>query len=267
MKVLTAALALFVMVAPAAAQWLHYPTPGIPRTASGAPNLTAPAPRTPDGRPVLSGLWRPTSRLIMDITVGLKPGEAVPFRPWAQALFDGRVANNAKDDPTANCIVGGVPRSDFVPYPFKVLELPGLTVILYEAIHSYRQIFTDGRALPRDPNPAWFGYSVGRWEGDVFVVDSLGFNDNVWLDNAGRPATSELRVTERFTRKDFGHMDIEVTIDDPKTYARPWTVVQPLVLQADNELIEYICDENNKYFQLVPDAAPGGAHTGATPGR
>jgi hypothetical protein len=263
MKALTVILALLLTTSAAAAQWLRIPTPGIPRTATGAPNLSAPAPRTPDGRPILSGLWRPSSRVIGDITVGMKPGEVVPFQPWAEALFKQRLANDAKDDPSANCIVGGVPRNDFVPYPFKILEQPGLVVILYEAIHSYRQIFTDGRALPKDPSPAWLGYSVGRWERDAFVVESAGFNDDVWLDNAGRPATGQLKVTERFIRRDFGHMAIEVTIDDPKAYTRPWKVTQELLFQADNELIEYICNENNKYFELVPHAAPAGRQGGA----
>jgi hypothetical protein len=255
-----------MMAAAPHAQWLRIPTAGIPRTPDGRPNLAAPAPRTSDGHSSLAGLWRPSSRVIGDITVGMKRGDTVPFRPWAEALFKERVANNAKDDPTSNCIVGGVPRSDFVPYPFKILETPGIVVILYEAIHSYRQIFTDGRSLPKDPSPAWFGYSVGRWDHDAFVVESAGFNDNVWLDNAGRPATEQLKVTERFVRRDFGHMDIEITIDDPKAYTRPWTVTQPLEFQADNEIIEYICDENNRYFHIVPDAAPPG-HEPARPRR
>jgi hypothetical protein len=123
-----------------------------------------------------------------------------------------------------------------------------MMVILYEAVHSYRQIFTDGRPLPADPNPTWFGYSIGSWEGDTFVVKTSGFNDKGWLDNNGRPATEMLRVTERFHRKDFGHMDVQITIDDSKAYTKPWTVTLPLVFQADDELIEYICDENNKYF-------------------
>ena len=181
-------------------------------------------------------------------------------------LLKQRVANDAKDDPTSNCIVGGVPRNDFVPYPFKIIETPGLVVILYEAIHSYRQIFTDGRPLPKDPNPAWLGYSTGRWQGDVFVVETIGFNDNVWLDNLGTPATEQLRVTERFIRRDFGHMDIEITIDDPKAYTRPWKVVQPLEFSADNELIEYICNENNRYFHIVPDANPPGRPLGRPKG-
>jgi hypothetical protein len=127
-------------------------------------------------------------------------------------------------------------------------------VILYEAVHSYRQIFTDGREHPKDPNPAWFGYSVGKWDGDVLVVETTGFNDNVWLDNAGTPATEQLRVTEKFIRKNFGSMDIEITIDDPKAYTKPWTVTQPLAFQADTDLLEYMCNENNKYFEIIPKA-------------
>jgi hypothetical protein len=258
-RVLLVLLVAMVTTAGLRAQWLRVPTPGIPRLPNGRADLSAPSPRTAAGRPVLSGLWKPApSRLIGDIAAGLAPGQSIPYQPWAETVTKERAANLAKDDPTSNCIVGGVPRSDFVPYPFKILEMPGMVVVLYEAIHSYRQIFTDGRVLPKDPSPAWFGYSVGRWEGDAFVVYSAGFNDNVWLDNAGRPATESLRVTERFIRRDFGHMDIEVTIDDPKTYTRPWKVTQPLVYQPDDELIEYICDENNRYFLIVPDAAPPG---------
>ena len=146
-----------------------------------------------------------------------------------------------------------MPRSDFVGYPLKILEPPGMVVILYEAVHAYRQIFTDGRALPKDPNPNWFGYSIGRWEGDVLVVESSGFNDNVWLDNAGRPATEALKVTERFVRKNFGQMDIEITIDDPKAYTKPWSVTQQLAFQPDTELLEYICNENNKVLRHHPE--------------
>jgi hypothetical protein len=238
--------------ATASAQWLDHPTPDIPRTPDGKPNLTAPAPRTPDGKPQLAGLWRPSPGLTGDIARNLKPGE-VPFQPWAETLYKERRANNSKDDPTANCIVGGVPRSDLVGYPFKILQVPGMVVILYEAVHSYRQIFTDGRKLPSNPQPTWFGYSVGHWEGDVLVVETTGFNNQGWLDNAGKPATDQLHVTERFIRKDFGNLDIQITIDDPKAYTKPWTVTQPLAFQADTELLEYICNENNKYFELVKD--------------
>jgi hypothetical protein len=233
------------------AQWLHYPTPGLPRTADGKPDLSAPVPRTSDGKPDLSGLWRPAAILIGDIAANLPP-DSVPFQPWAEKLYKERVASNSRDDPTAACIVGGVPRSDLVPYPFKVLQMPGLTVILYEAVHSYRQIFTDGRSLPVDPNPTWFGYSVGQWDGDTFVVETAGFNDRGWLDNFGKPATDKLRVVERFTRKDFGHMEVQITIDDPGAYTRPWDVTLPLAFQPDTELLEYICNENNKYFEILP---------------
>jgi len=245
------AAAVLIFSASVSAQWLGYPTAGIPRTPDGKPNLSAPPPKTSEGRPDISGLWQPAEILVGDIAAKAPPG-TVPFQPWAEAVYKQRRANNSKDDPTANCIVGGVPRSDLVPYPFKILQMPGLVVILYEAVHSYRQIFTDGRRLPDDPNPAWFGYSVGRWDGDTFVVDTTGFNDNVWLDNWGKPATGALRVTERFRRKDFGHMDVEITIDDRKTYTRPWSVTLPLVFVPDSEILEYICNENNKYFEIAP---------------
>ena len=249
---IAAPVAALMMTASASGQWLTHPTAGIPRTADGTPNLSAPAPKTADGKPELAGLWRPSPGMVGDIARNLKPGD-VPFQPWAAALYKYRRDTQSKDDPTANCIVGGVPRSDLVGYPFKVLQVPGMVVILYEAVHSYRQIFTDGRDLPKDPNPTWFGYSVGHWEGDAFVVQTAGFNDKGWLDNAGKPATNGLRVTERFIRKDFGHMDIQISIDDPKAYTKPWTVTQPLAFQPDTELLEYICNENNKYFDLVHD--------------
>jgi hypothetical protein len=251
MKVLLM-IAAFIVAAStdAHAQW-RARTAGIPRTADGKPNLSAPAPRTPDGKIDITGLWRPGAGYVGDIARDLKPQE-VPFQPWAEKLYRQRRANDSKDDPTANCIVGGVPRSDLVPYPFKILQVPGTMVILYEAVHSYRQIFTDGRPLPKDPNPNWFGYSIGRWEADAFVVETIGFNDNVWLDNNGRPATGSLKVIERFIRKDFGRMDVQITIDDPKTYTRPWSITLPLTLQADDELMEYICNENNRYFDIIP---------------
>jgi hypothetical protein len=240
----------FLLIATLLMQW-RYPTAGIPRTLNGKVDLSAPVPRTPDGKPVLAGLWRPGAGYIGNIAKDIKP-EEFPFQPWAETLYKQRRATDSKDDPTASCIVGGVPRSNAVPYPFKILQVPGMVVVLYEAVHSYRQIFTDGRPLPEDPTPTWFGYSIGKWDGDTFVVETAGFNDKGWLDNGGHPATEQLRVTERFRRKDFGHIDIQITIDDSKAYTKPWTVTLPLTFQADDELIEYICDENNKYFDLVP---------------
>jgi hypothetical protein len=241
-RLLLVAVVLIASV-PASAQWLNHPTGGIPRKADGTPDLSAPAPKTHEGKPDLSGLWMPNPGYIGNIARDVKE---VPFQPWAEQLYKYRRETQSKDDPTGRCVVGGVPRSDAVPYPFKVLNVPGMTVILYEAVHSYRQIFTDGRDFPKDPNPAWFGYSVGKWEGNDLVVTTTGFNDNVWLDNFGHPATENLRVTERFRRKDFGHMDIEITIDDPKAYTKPWTITLPLTLQPDTELLEYMCTENNR---------------------
>jgi hypothetical protein len=151
-------------------------------------------------------------------------------------------------------VPGGVPRSTLVSaaYPMRIVTAPGRVVLLYEAIQSWREIFTDGRGLPPQMNPTWMGYSIGRWESDVFVATTAGFNNLGWLDNAGHPNTDRLRVTERFRRIDFGHLEIAITIDDPGAYAKPWTVTLPLTYQADTELLEYICSENNRYFEIVP---------------
>lgn len=239
---LCAALALSL---PAAAQWLDYPSKGLPRTPDGKPNLTAPAPRTADGKPDLSGIWMPPPGYVFSIATGMKP-EDVPFQPWAEALYKQRRGNLSIDDPVGHCIMAGVPRADAVPYPFKILNSPGEVVILYEAVQGFRQIFTDGRPFPKDPNPTWMGYSVGHWDGDTLVVETTGFNNTGWLDNDGRPATDALKVTERFQRKDVGHMDLVITIDDPKAYTKPWTVTEPFKLLPDTELLEYVCNENNK---------------------
>ena len=228
------------------AQWRQFPTPGVPRLPDGKPNLEAPAPRAPDGKPDLSGVWLPRGRYIVDLALDLKP-EDVPFQPWAAEIYKHRVETLGKEDPQARCVLSGVPRENSITYPFKIVNTTNKTiVILYEALHSYRQIFMDGRALPADPNPSWMGYSIGRWEGDTLVVESKGFAENAWLDNNGHPATDALHLTERFRRRDFGHIDLQMTIDDPKAYTKPWTVTVPLVAQPDGELIEYACDENEK---------------------
>lgn len=235
---------------PSAAQWLGYPTANIPRLPNGKVNLSAPAPKTADGHPDIYGLWQPQGLYIGDITKDIKPAD-LPIQPWAAELYKHRRETESKDDPTGWCVPGGVPRSDAVPYPFKIVPVPaaGMVLILYEAVHSYRQIFTDGRPLPTDPNPTWMGYSIGHWDGDTFVVETNGFNDTGWLDNYGHPASDALKVTERFRRKDFGHLDIQVTIDDSKAYTKPWTVTLPNQFLADNELLEYVCVENNKDLQ------------------
>ena len=233
------------MSAPLWAQWQSLPAPSVPRTPDGKPNLAAPSPRMPDGKPDLSGVWLTRGGYTRDIAKDLKPGE-VSFQPWAAALYQHRVDTNGKDDPQARCVLSGVPRENVVPYPFKILNTKGAIVILYEALHSYRQIFMDGRSLPKDPNPTWMGYSVGHWDGDTLVVESAGFVDNNWLDNSGHPGTESLRLTERFKRRDYGHIDLQITVNDSKAYTKPWTVNLELTLMPDGELIEYVCDENEK---------------------
>ena len=231
------------------AQWLEYPTPGVPRLANGKPNLTAPAPKTADGKPDLSGIWTTKAGYTGNIARDLKPGE-VSFTPWAAELYKHRQDTLSKDDPQGYCVLSGVPREHVVPYPFKILNSTsgngGMIAILYEALHSYRQIFLDGRKLPKDPNPTWMGYSVGHWDGDTLAVDSSGFVDNNWLDNGGHMGTEAMKLTERFHRRDYGHIDLQFTIEDPKAYTKPWTVNLEFTATPDSELIEYVCDENEK---------------------
>ena len=244
-KVLVASLSVALTAPVLLAQWIGYPAKNIPRLPDGKPDLKAPAPKQPDGKPDLSGVWTPAPGYIGDITRDMKQGE-LPIQPWAADLYKQRRDTLSKDDPTGWCVPGGVPRSTVVPYPFKILHAPGMVVILYEAVHHFRQIFLDGREIPKDPNPTWLGYSVGKWEGDTLVVETRGFGDNNWLDNFGHPGTEQLRVTERFRRRDFGHIDAEFIIDDPKAYTKPWSVKVLLTAAPDDELMEYVCAENNK---------------------
>ena len=194
-----------------------------------------------------------------------------PMTAWGQARFDAavpssrspgpegdRVIPGKENDPTLACFPDGIPKILTSPEPFEIITIANRVLMFFEKDHGWRQIWTDGRKLPADPPELRFdGYSVGRWEGDTFVVESSGFNDNVWLDNAGRPATEQLKVTERFVRKNFGQMEIQITIDDPKAYTKPWSVTQQLAFQADTELLEYICNENNKYFEIIPKTTGG----------
>src|SRR3954447_23069040 len=227
-----------------AAQWVKQPTAGIPRSADGKPNLAAPAPKAPDGRPDLTGLWQ------LGIEVGYAANitadlAASDIQPWARELSKKRLEEFGKDDPEiTGCIPGG-PRHITRGGLSKIIQTPSIIVILFEDL-SYRQIFLDGRDLPRDPNPNWMGYSVGRWEGDTLVVTTAGFNDRTWLDFAGHPHSEALRMTERFRRRDFGHMDLQITVDDPSVYAKTLTLNAGGTLAADTELIEYVCLENEK---------------------
>lgn len=266
--------ALFaVMCVSAQAQWLNFPTPGIPRTRDGKPNLTAPVPRTAEGKPDLSGVWmheivsvaemkrlygskldasikiNPAGmevgtqhKYAYNILLDFKPGES-PLRPEAAEIMRQRAAQ-----PQELCKgVPGIPLGDLLSEPIKIIQSPRETAILYEVENMHRQIFADGRALPKEFDlPAYLGYSVGHWEGDVFVVETAGFNDKTALDLFGHPHSEALRVLERFHRCDFGHMDVEMTFDDPKMYTRPFTIKVPHDLLADEDIFEMYCTENEK---------------------
>jgi hypothetical protein len=244
------------MAGSVSAQRIHYPTPGLPRTAEGKPNLAAPVPKAADGHPDLSGVWSPDSRPLQVIA----PSESIPFQPWSAKLTEER-ADGARgmDDPAAYC-VPGMPKLLVLPYPYKIAQVPGMMLMLYEGFTTFRQIFTDGRALPKDPQPSWLGYSVGRWEGDTFVVETIGVNERTWLDNAGRPHSDAMHLTERYTRKDFGHLDMQLTIDDPKAYTKPWSVSENATLMADTDLLEYICSEDNKDVPHLVGNGPQPSH-------
>jgi hypothetical protein len=234
------ASALLLAPAPAAAQ----DTQSV-LTGGGVENQPAPkgpTPRAKDGKPDLSGVWGPDRRFIYDITSALKPGETLPIQPWAAEVTKKHLS---KDDPEANCLPTGVPR--IAPYPWKIVQTPTLVVFLFEGnIHSYRQIFLDGRAHPKDPDPTWYGDSIAHWDGDTLVVDSIGFNDKFWFDFAGHPHTEKLHITERYRRTDMGHLESEVTIDDPGAYTKSFTMFGHFPLQTNTEIMEYICNENNQ---------------------
>jgi hypothetical protein len=239
---------LIIMIAAPAlvlqGQWLNHPTAGIPRLPSGQPNLAAPAPRTAEGNPDLSGLWnRISPKYRVNITADLKPEEV---QPWAKALVQQRTEDLGRNSMNAQCLPSGPGYSTDADSTsggmMKIIQTPANIVILNPDL-TYRQIFMDGRALETSPNPSWMGYSVGRWDGDTLVVESFGFNDRTWLDTSGHPHTEALRMTERYRRRNFGNLDLEVTLQDPAVYARPWTVAVRAELAADTELIEYVCNE------------------------
>jgi len=236
---LNAAALVMLLLFPSAStgQWLTQPTPGIPRTADGKPNLSSPAPRTADGKPDLSGLWHAGAKYESDF----KPSDA---QAWAQTKSRERDANPAADSWGILCLPPG-PMITFTG-PLKIIQTSRAITVLYEVPNNFRQIFTDGRSLPTDPSPTWQGYSVGRWDGDTFVVDTNGLNDKSWIGRPGYPHTEALRVTERYRRRDFGHIDVQMTFDDAKTFSRPWTVSTELLFDADTEMLEFVCNENEK---------------------
>lgn len=222
------------------AQWLKTKTPGIPRTKDGKPNLTAPAPKGPNGKPDLSGIWRAESGgYFLDLTSDLKPTEILP---WAATLARERAARFSTDHPSYRCMPEIGATYNFAP--FKFIHSGGTLAMLPEG-GPHRQILIDGRALPEDPQPTWIGYSVGHWEGNTMVVESAGFNDLTWL-LGGYPHTEGLRAIERYRRSDFGHLTLELELHDPTLYSKPWTATIQAELAADTELLEYVCNENNR---------------------
>jgi hypothetical protein len=248
MKPLLTLAFVALMCLPATAQWRNVPPPAIPRMPDGKPDLSAPALRLPDGTPDLSGIWNPPTGYLRDLARDLKPGD-VPFQPWAKAVYDERASGARwKEDPDANCLPQGLPKLLLAPAPWRIVQTPRIVFFIHEAFNLWWQAFMDGReiAITEDSTPTWHGYSVARWEGDTLVVDSRGFNGKVWLDQLGKPSTEALHVTMRFRRKNFGSMDIQITIDDPKAYTKPWGTNVEVRLLSNSELMEFICLENEK---------------------
>ena len=267
-KLIVIASLLGACTAPLLAQWPRYRVPTVPRTAAGAPDLNAPAPRTPDGKPDLSGIWenfrkpgdspvrsvnaaffddRPPSLVneFRDIGENVKGG--LPLQPWAAALKQQRTADHSKDNPDAHCLPLGLMQLHTHPDPRRIVQTPSLVVFLYEANYGVRQIHVDGRPAPNnDPQPWWYGYSRGRWDGDTFVVETTNFRDGGWLDVNGSPLTDAGKMTERFRRPNYGTLTIDITVDDPKAYTRPWSVSLTQRLMVDSEMLEFICLENEQ---------------------
>jgi hypothetical protein len=252
-------------------QWVHYPTAGVPRKADGTLNLTAPAPRLSDGKPDFSGIWHtavinqcvPATGLFcgnteiggspLALNIGKDLPGGLPYQPWAAELVKQRFS---KDDPHVRCLPDNPPRTWVMPHLTKAVHTPRLLVLLYEVNAMYRQIFIDGRPQPVDPNPAWNGYSTAAWDRDTLVIQTTGFRDDLWIDMNGAPLTSAGKMTERLRRPNYGTLEVEITVDDPKVYTRPWTVTMKQALELDTELIDEICLENEKSWQHMQMAPP-----------
>ncbi len=269
------AVAIATLLSPSvSAQWPRRTLPGVPRGADGKLNLNAPTPRTADGKPDLSGIWdvsprrekpgsappgQPPLAVFADIGVNMTGG--LPFQPWAAELSKKRVANQRLDNPDALCLPQGPLQYHLDPQPRQIYQMPGRTLIVFESNYGLRTIYTDGRPLPPlgMPQPYWHGYSIGHWEGDTFVVESNNFRgveggnpSDGWFDQMGSPFTDQLRLTERFRRVNFGNLQIDVTIDDPKAYTKPFTVRVEQQIVADGwEMTEFICHENQKFLEMT----------------
>jgi hypothetical protein len=244
MRFFLTAASLAALTMPVCAQWLNHPTPGIPRTADGKPNLTAPTPRTPDGKPDFTGVWNGP------IQIGLPDIDPTDMQPWAKDLAQRRTKDFFKTRPMFQCLPSGPAtfgESVSATVWKRILQTPSLIAILNDDL-TYRQIFMDGRALEKKPNPSWMGYSVGHWEGDALVVDSFGFNDRTWLNDHGLPHTEALRMAERYQRRDFGHLRIDLTFTDPSAYAKPLSLVVNMELAADTEMLETVCETSSDHW-------------------
>jgi hypothetical protein len=253
------------------AQWLNHPAAGVPKM-DGKPNLSAPAPRTADGKPDLSGVWTTDStppeemtrlfpgldalavpgddprflhKYFMNVFADIKP-EDTPLSPQGAKIFLPRAKTMSRDVPTSHCLPAGVPMGDLLPAPRRFIQLPGLLVVLYDGINPQRMIYTDGRKHVADPLPTWMGYSVGTWDGDTLVVDSRGFNDRTWLDAFGHPRTEAMHIVERIRRRDFGHIDVQMTFDDSGAYTKPFSIRFTQTLQPNMDIIEGVCAENER---------------------
>jgi len=251
------------------AQWLHQPTAGAPRTRDGKVNMIGPVPRL-DGKPDLSGIWQvPGDARAPGGLFGI--GESLNSKYFRDVLADfpadqrpltaegaDRLRRNGQPgvfNPVLNCLPDGVPHGDLLPEPFKILHSRGVILMLYEVETTFRQIFTDGRALPKDPSPSWQGYSVGHWQGDTLVIDTIGFNDQSWLDARGTPRSTEMRTEERIRRRDYGHLELAITLTDPRTFTKPITFSVVAELMPDTDLLEHYCLENERDDRRMPGRA------------
>jgi len=251
------------------AQWVHYPTPGLKRTTAGKPDLTAPVPRTASGTPDLSGVWvsvAPEKAAapnfagapgnggppFMNAENLLTPDSSIVMLPAAKSLYreHGRLLGAGR--PSERCLPHGIPDAMLIPgAPFKIVQTPGLTLILFEEFNHYRQVFTDGRPYPADFNPSWLGSSIGKWNRDTFIIETAGFNDQTWLDDSGHPHSDALKTTEQFHRINAGSMELRITFNDSKAYVKPWTIHLDLRLVADSDLIEDICENERDSVHTI----------------
>jgi len=248
------------------AQWIGYPTPGIPRTEDGAADMNAAAPRTFDNRPDFSGMWFAArtvgssckgegciseERMAREqINMGIYLPDGLPYTQWSKDRMAERAVNGGREDPHAYCMPPNFPRAWTLPQYTKIVQTPELIVMLHEFNASYRQVFLDGRHFPEDPNHTWNVYYTGHWEGDTLVIDTIGIRDDMWLDLQGSPITEAAHITERLQRNTFGILNIDITIDDPKAYTRPWTVALEHAIEVDTQMLDEICLDDEQDVEL-----------------